>query len=387
MRTVASAGLASAAFGGFFTFVNNDAMTHRFGAAVSLPIFDGGLRQGRYGVAVADYDLAVETYNQTVLAAFRDVANQVVSLQSLARQQIDIAPWLLHHHKTLWDDPMRFDPDRFLPERSAGRPRLAYMPFGAGPRVCIGQMLAMNEAITRFLPDELASLREALDAAPITLQNLPAAIRRDWFAADGRVHLQVSPTATAQDTAGLRRFVDAVQAVAPDAGGPAVTTIASADTIMHAFRQAAVLATLAIALVLLVALRHLRDSGIVLLTLAMSALLTALLAYAAGMAINYANIIALPLLLGVGVSFNVYFVMNWRAGMRRFVGSASARAVLFSALTTGTAFGSLALSHDRGMASMGSLLLLSLVAVLLATFAFLPALLYTLAPASPRTAR
>ncbi|MGA0599965.1 cytochrome P450 [Caulobacter sp. KR2-114] len=61
-------------------------------------------------------------------------------------QAIAIAPWLLHHHKTLWDDPARFDPDRFLPERSAGRPRLAYMPFGAGPRVCIGQVLAMNEA-------------------------------------------------------------------------------------------------------------------------------------------------------------------------------------------------------------------------------------------------
>ncbi|MGU7782768.1 efflux transporter outer membrane subunit [Burkholderia sp. PU8-34] len=87
---IASAGLASAAFGGFFTFVNNDAMTHGFGAAVSLPIFDGGLRQGAYGVAVADYDLAVEAYNQAVLAAFRDVASQVVSLQSLARQQTEI---------------------------------------------------------------------------------------------------------------------------------------------------------------------------------------------------------------------------------------------------------------------------------------------------------
>jgi hopanoid biosynthesis associated RND transporter like protein HpnN len=247
------------------------------------------------------------------------------------------------------------------------------------------RLLAMNEAVTRFLPDELGSLRDALNATPITLQGLPSSIRRDWFAADGQVHLQVSPTAAAHDTAGLRRFVDAVQAIAPDAGGPAVTTIASASTIMRAFRQAAVLATLAIAVVLLIALRHLRDTGIVLLTLAMSALLTALLAQLAGMAINYANIIALPLLLGVGVSFNVYFVMNWRAGMCRFVGSASARAVLFSALTTGTAFGSLALSHDRGMASMGSLLLLSLVAVLLATFAFLPALLYALTPA--RTAR
>jgi cytochrome P450 len=60
---------------------------------------------------------------------------------------IVIAPWLLHHHRRLWDAPSRFDPDRFLPERSAGRPRFAYLPFGAGPRVCIGQMLAMNEAV------------------------------------------------------------------------------------------------------------------------------------------------------------------------------------------------------------------------------------------------
>ncbi len=60
---------------------------------------------------------------------------------------IAIGPWLLHHHRRLWDEPNRFDPDRFLPERSAGRPRFAYLPFGAGPRVCIGQMLAMNEAV------------------------------------------------------------------------------------------------------------------------------------------------------------------------------------------------------------------------------------------------
>ena len=241
-------------------------------------------------------------------------------------------------------------------------------------------LLVMNAAVSRFLPEQLASLRDALDANEITLQNLPASIRRDWLSPQGQVRIQVSPTAAAQDTAGLRRFVQAVQAIEPQAGGSAVTTIASADTIMHAFQQAAVLATLAIALVLIAVLRHLRDSGIVLLTLGMSALLTALLARLDGMTINYANIIALPLLLGVGVSFNVYFVMNWRAGMRSFVGSASARAVLYSALTTGTAFGSLALSHDLGMASMGAMLLLSLVAVLVATFAFLPALLYTLTP-------
>ena len=45
---------------------------------------------------------------------------------------IAIAPWLLHHHRRLWDEPNRFDPDRFLPENSAGRHRFAYLPFGAG---------------------------------------------------------------------------------------------------------------------------------------------------------------------------------------------------------------------------------------------------------------
>ncbi len=59
---------------------------------------------------------------------------------------ISIASWVLHRHRSLWDNPETFDPDRFLPERSAGRPRFAYLPFGGGPRVCIGQMMAMNEA-------------------------------------------------------------------------------------------------------------------------------------------------------------------------------------------------------------------------------------------------
>ena len=242
------------------------------------------------------------------------------------------------------------------------------------------RLMAMNEAISRFLPAQLTSLRDALNAKAVTLATLPESIKRDWVSPNGQVRIQVSPTVSEQDTQGLRRFVEAVQRVAPDAGGPAVTTIASADTIMRAFQQAAVLATIAIAIVLLLVIRRLKDTGIVLLTLGMSALLTALLARSLGMAVNYANIIALPLLLGVGVSFNVYFVMNWRAGMRRFVSSASARAVLFSALTTGTAFGSLALSHDLGMASMGRMLLVSLVAVLLATFVFLPALLYAIKP-------
>ncbi len=240
------------------------------------------------------------------------------------------------------------------------------------------QIMAVNSAITRFLPGELTRLADGFSAQPITAQTLPPAIARDWFLPNGQVRVEALPTPAAQTTAGLRRFADAVLTLAPNAGGPAISTIATAGTILGSFKEAAGLAFLAIAIMLFIVFRTVRHTLIVLATLALSSLLTALFANLAGVAINYANIIALPLLLGVGVSFNVYFVMNYRAGMRRFVGSATAHAVLFSALTTATAFGSLAASHDRGTASMGVLLLLSLLAVLIATFAFLPALLYSL---------
>ncbi len=244
-----------------------------------------------------------------------------------------------------------------------------------------GNIVAMNAAITRFLPGELARLGNSLSPAPITVASLPPAVKNSWFLPDGEVRVEAFPTPASQSTAGLRRFADAITAIAPNAGGPAVSTIATAGTILGSFREAALLATIAIAVILFLVFRNLRDAGLVLVTLAMSGLLTALFAKIYGLSINYANIIALPLLLGVGVSFNVYFVMNFRAGMQRFLSSATAHAVLFSALTTGTAFGTLAASHDRGTASMGILLLLSLLAVLISTFVFLPALLYTLANA------
>jgi len=240
------------------------------------------------------------------------------------------------------------------------------------------RIMAMNAAVTRFLPAELNQLNGSLSATAITQANLPKTVARNWFLPDGRVRVEAFPSAASQTTAGLRAFAAAVLSVAPGAGGPAISTMATARTILYSFREAAVLATLAITVILVLVFRNVLDSALVLVTLALSALLTALLARLWGLQINYANIIALPLLLGVGVSFNVYFVMNARAGMKSFLSSATARAVLFSALTTGTAFGTLAASHDRGTASMGILLLLSLMAVLMATFVFLPALLYRL---------
>jgi hopanoid biosynthesis associated RND transporter like protein HpnN len=241
-------------------------------------------------------------------------------------------------------------------------------------------LMAANTALTRFLPLQIASLRTALGAEPVTVATIPPELARDWVLPDGRMRVQVLPTAAARTNQGLRAFVAEVVAVAPDAGGSAVTILATSDTITGAFRSAAIGALIAIALILVVTLRRAGDVAMVLAPLVLSALLTLLVAVALPLPLNFANIIALPLLLGVGVSFNIYFVMNWRAGSREPLGSATARAIVFSALTTGSAFGSLALSGHPGTASMGALLLISLGCTLLASLVFVPALLASVKP-------
>jgi hopanoid biosynthesis associated RND transporter like protein HpnN len=236
-------------------------------------------------------------------------------------------------------------------------------------------LLADNDALVKFLPAQLEQLRTALAARPVTMADVPADLKHDWLLPDGRARLQVLPKSSVKDSASIRRFVDQVSAVMPQATGAAVWIVRSAQTIIHAFIIAAIFAIVVIAALLCVALRRIVDVALVMTPMMVSALLTALVMRVAGISLNFVNIIALPLLLGVGVSFNIYFVMNWRSGITRVLGSATARGVIFSALTTGTAFGSLALSYHPGSASMGALLLISLGCTVATTLVFVPALL------------
>jgi hypothetical protein len=94
-----------------------------------------------------------------------------------------------------------------------------------------------------------------------------------------------------------------------------------------------------------------------------------------GLQLNFANIIAIPLLLGVGVAFKIYYIMAWRAGQTNLLQTSLTRAVFFSALTTATAFGSLWFSSHPGTSSMGKLLALSLLCTLFAAVLFQPLLM------------
>jgi uncharacterized protein len=221
----------------------------------------------------------------------------------------------------------------------------------------------------------LDELRTALTAQKVTLQTVPAEVKRDWVAPDGRARVEVFPKGDVSDNAALERFVAAVRSVAPNATGTPVTIQESADTVTRAFMTAGLIALVAIAILLMVVLRRVTDVAMVLAPLILAGLMTLATGVVLGLPLNYANIIALPLLLGIGVSFDIYFVMRWRAGNGDLLQSSTARAVLFSALTTGTAFGSLALSNHPGTSQMGELLTLALSYTLLCTFVVLPALL------------
>jgi predicted RND superfamily exporter protein len=173
----------------------------------------------------------------------------------------------------------------------------------------------------------------------------------------------------------LERFVAAVHKIAPDATGTPVTIQESGRVISGAFIEAGIIAVALIVVLLAVVLRRVRDVVLVILPLLLAGLISLAMTVVIGMRLNYANIIALPLLLGIGVAFDIYFVMNWRAGVSAHLQSSTARAVVFSALTTMTAFGSLALSPDPGSAEMGKLLAISLAATVFCTLFVLPALL------------
>jgi hopanoid biosynthesis associated RND transporter like protein HpnN len=232
-----------------------------------------------------------------------------------------------------------------------------------------------RDALIAPLRLDLDRLRNMLRPERVTAQSVPPELARDWVATDGRARIEVVPEGDPNDTATLRRFATAVLAVAPDASGTPVWLIEAEHTVVWAFIEAGALAVLAIAVMLWITLRHFGDVLLTLVPLIVAGAVTLEVMVLTGESLNFANVIALPLLLGVGVAFKIYYIMAWRAGRTNLLQSTLTRAVFFSALTTATAFGSLWLSDQPGMSSMGKLMALALVCTLAAAVLFQPALM------------
>ena len=259
------------------------------------------------------------------------------------------------------------------PADHARRLASALQRLAAGPPALRAQA---NAVVVQPLGVLLDQVRALLQAEPVSVSSLPPAIRADWLSpVTGQARIQVSPTGDANDNANLVRFSHAVQQVAPDASGAPISIQGAGSTIAGAFVRAGVLSLVAITLLLFAALRSAKEVAFTLAPIVLSVFLTLGTCVVIGQPINFANIIAFPLLIGVGVAFHIYFVMAWRGGQGQLLQSSLARGVLFSALTTGAAFGSLMLSSHPGTASMGKLLLISLFWTLVCALIFEPALL------------
>jgi hopanoid biosynthesis associated RND transporter like protein HpnN len=233
----------------------------------------------------------------------------------------------------------------------------------------------VSVAMVKPLEISLADLRDALDAQPVTAASIPEDLAREWRAPDGRARVQVRPKGDPDDTGAIRAFVRNILKHAPNATGPAVGLYEAGNTVVSAFIRAGLFALVAIAALLFLALRRISDVALTLIPLLLAAVLTLELCVVLDIPLNFTNILAFPLLLGVGVAFKIYYIIAWRRGRRALVQSTLTRAVLFSALTTATAFGSLWLSHHPGTSSMGQLMMLSLICTMLAAVLFQPALM------------
>jgi uncharacterized protein len=245
-------------------------------------------------------------------------------------------------------------------------------------RLADGDVSLRNKAEAALVPPlkyDLARLSKSLTPQTVTASTLPPDLVRDWLLPDGRARVEAMPKGDPNDINVLRKFAVAVLRAEPNAAGAAISYYESARTVTIAFIEAGCLALIAIAILLFIALRRITDVLLTLIPLVLAGAVTLQISVLWGLRLNFANIVALPLLLGVGVAFKIYYIMAWRAGKTGLLQSTLTRAVVFSAMTNAVAFGSMWASNYPGMSSMGKMMALALLCTMAAAVLFQPVLM------------
>jgi len=229
-------------------------------------------------------------------------------------------------------------------------------------------------------PFELVRLRLLLQADIVSLNDIPSSVTRRYAAPDGRMRVEISPAQDVRDPLLRRQFIEAVRQFEPDVTGSALTVMESGRTISLSMLQAALTALAGVSLLLYITLRSVRLILAMMIPLIMAGLLTAASGVILNMPFNFANVIVLPLLIGLGIDSGIHLAMRaWKSGRPALVlHTTTPRAVFFSAVTTIASFGSLMIAEHRGTASMGALLTIALFWTLVCTILVLPGVMDTL---------
>jgi len=240
------------------------------------------------------------------------------------------------------------------------------------------RLATLQTALLASLPDAIGQLRDSLEAEKITLAGLPDDLKLRWLSGSGVYRLQIFPKKDLNDQDALKEFIAQAQQVDPNVTDLPVTYLESMNEVVRAFQQAFGIALVAIAVLLLVILRNLRDTLLVLLPLLLAGMFTAAATVLFKIPFNFANIIALPLLFGLGVDSGIHMAhrlhyLHTSGGEENLLTTSEAQGVFYSALTTVFSFSSLAFTPHAGTASMGQLLAVGLMLTLLCALVVLPA--------------
>jgi hopanoid biosynthesis associated RND transporter like protein HpnN len=224
----------------------------------------------------------------------------------------------------------------------------------------------------------LQSLRSALTAEEIQVESLPVDIRSQWRASDGRYRVAIYPSEDLANRESEDQFVAGVRAEEPDATGIPAIEVEAAKLVVTSFQQALTTALVVVFALLILLMRNWRDPLLIMIPILLATVLTVAVMVSLDMLLNFANIIALPLLFGIGVDNGIHIVHRYRVALpsgENLMATSTARAVYFGTLTTIASFGSLALSAHYGMATMGKLLTIGMVMTLITTLIVLPTFL------------
>ncbi|MCX7102855.1 MAG: MMPL family transporter [Methylobacter sp.] len=235
----------------------------------------------------------------------------------------------------------------------------------------------IQSALLGTLPNVMNDLSTSFNARNITLADLPADIKDKWLSKDGSYRIQIFPKKDLNDLASLEEFITEVQTLAPETTDLPIMYWESMKEVIDAFQQAILIALIIIALLLFAIRRNIVDTALVMTPLILAGLFTMASAVITNTPINFANIIALPLLLGLGVDNGIHMVEKLHHSLseeQNIYQSSTARAMFYGALTTASSFAGLAFSPHQGIASMGLIITIGIFWIMVSTFIILPAL-------------
>lgn len=245
-----------------------------------------------------------------------------------------------------------------------------------------GRLEEFEEQLLIQLPQTLAELNALMAAQPFVLNDVPEHFRRRLITSDGQQLVSVNPATQLNDRQATDAFIAEVSTTAPNAAGRSVVEWGVGAVVIESFQQATSTAFGSIFLLLLVYFRGWKFPLLVLTPIAMTVVLTFAVCVLLGISLNMANILMVPLILGLGVDTGIHIVHRHRQAQSgvEAMDPAIRRAVMISGLTTVGTFCSLSLSPHQGAASIGLLLTVAIGLLLIISLVLMPILLRWFAP-------